>query len=724
MRYALFCRVPGTSLIAIALLCAAVVASAQARSCPVVADRAVTPAEQAYRDADFAGAESLYSQALAQHSQDADLSEALVRTLLREGKLDAASTQATSAVAVNPHSAPALTAEAEVFLRQGQPWLAMQSLNAATSADPCFARAHLVRARALRIDSMYASERAEIQRAYDIDPKDADILAAWASIVNPAHEIESVQQSLATMKDIDPEVRKRAEANAHAMMPLLSENSLTCKVLPTIASATLPLLPSMPDPRHIDGYKLQVQFPQTEAKLLVDSAGSGLYISRSLAEANGLKHDPDAPEGTVHLDKFRVGPMEFADCTVGVTDIPFAGKGDGSMGTDLFAPYLITLDFRLAKMMLEPLPPAAGIVPGDRSASPLLADFVPVYHRRHYLLIPIEFTNKSRKLFILATGMRFSAMSSDAAHSVSKMTMNFTNSEQTTTGAKAQFFRDTFDLQLASLPVVHQSHILEFDPAVADHNAGFKISGMLGLDVIGSMTVHLDYRDGLVKFDTIQKEIPSLLKAKGSNPAPPVEAVDCLHYADNDIPITSTVEATIGSTIDSAHLKPGKEIWVKAAYGWLQPDCRMERGSILYGRVMAASSSKDATTSELSLIFDHADCVGHTKQPISLQLIGLVGIPDAGAPMASALPSEVAGGGRSMDDIVTATNGRSDNLNPSGRPNTVRPGVVIRMPKVKLEPAAGPTCSDRITSTNHSVQLGPGSELILLINAPLKNQIP
>jgi hypothetical protein len=37
------------------------------------------------------------------------------------------------------------------------------------------------------------------------------------------------------------------------------------------------------------------------------------------------------------------------------------------------------------------------------------------------------------------------------------------------------------------------------------------------------------------------------------------------------------------------------------------------------------------------------------------------------------------------------------------------------MPKVKLEPEAGQGCSAKITSTNHSVQLGTGTELILLM---------
>jgi hypothetical protein len=43
----------------------------------------------------------------------------------------------------------------------------------------------------------------------------------------------------------------------------------------------------------------------------------------------------------------------------------------------------------------------------------------------------------------------------------------------------------------------------------------------------------------------------------------------------------------------------------------------------------------------------------------------------------------------------------------------VHPGTVIGMPMLKLEPEGGPGCSARISSTNRSVELGTGVELIL-----------
>jgi tetratricopeptide (TPR) repeat protein len=705
------------------LFSSAAVVCAQAPACSPVAARAATPADTAYSEGRYADAESLYRQALAGSPQDADLSAALVRTLLHENKVAQAYTQANTAVAANPHAASALAALAEVQLRQGQPWLALETLDRAQAADPCSARTHLIRSRALRIDSMYASERTELQRAYDIDPADPDIQQAWLRIVSPAHEIEGIDRALATTKDVDAEIRNKAEASMHSMLPLLSENSQTCQVLPAAPSATLPLQPTFADVKHIDGYRLEVEFPQAKAKLIVDPAASGLYISKALAEQNGFHQGAGDPAGTVRAASVRIGPLEFRDCIMGVSDTPFAGKADGFIGTDMFAPWLITLDYRLARLTLAPLPPLPGLLPADRPATPDLAGFTPVYHRRQYLLVPLTFGNKSRKLFILATGMRFSAMTEDAAHSLSKMTVNFTNAEQTAQGTKVQFYREIFDMQLASLPQIHQGHILELDPTVIDRNAGVQIAGMLGLDVLQPLTLHLDYRDGLVKFESTEEGVtPVFSKKTMIAAAPPSDTTPACQPRDTiDRPIDVTIQARVAGGLDSSHLKPGKEVWVKVVNGYVYPGCTLNADSILYGHVMSSTSSRNPDTSELSLLFNHGDCAGKGKRELSLRLIGLIAPPsDASRHMHEDLPTEVAGGVRSVSQAIAGlVNADDEDLNPGGPPHTIHPGAVVRMPNVKLEPEGGPGCSARISGPVRSIQLGAGAELILTMSGPL-----
>ena len=73
----------------------------------------------------------------------------------------------------------------------------------------------LVRSRALRIDSMYASERAEIQKAYEIDPTDPDIQSAWSSMVSPAKEIAGTQAVAGHDEGSRCRTRQKAEGTVH-----------------------------------------------------------------------------------------------------------------------------------------------------------------------------------------------------------------------------------------------------------------------------------------------------------------------------------------------------------------------------------------------------------------------------------------------------------------------------------------------------------------------------
>jgi hypothetical protein len=685
---------------------------AQSDACPVISQGGSTPAETAYAAARYSQAEDLFGQALALNPHDLKLSAALVKTWLHEGQVAQAAAQVNRILPDNPNSAITLTSLAEVQLRQGEPWLALDTLKTAEAADPCYARVYLIRSRALRIDSMYASEREQVQKAYSIDPTDPDIRHAWLSTVSPAHEIEGIAGSLATIKDLDAETKQKAEDSIRSMMPLLSENNQTCQVLPAATSASFALLPSFQDAKHIEGYRLEVDLPKGKAKLQVDTAASGLFISRALADANEFQPGAGDPPGTVRVESVHIGPLEFRDCIVGVNETPFPGKGDGFIGTDMFASYLVTLDYPGSKLILAPLPKLANIVPQDRVVTPELHDFMPVYHRQQYLLLPAMLNNKSRRLFILDSGIRYSTMTSEVAHSVSGTKVNFTNAMQTVSGSTLQVYRDSFDFQLANLTLSHQGHILELDSSTIDRNAGMQVAGMLGFDMLHSFVLTLDYRDGLVKMESVEAG-STATGSSGTMRAAAQPA--CEPGDDRDRPTSSTIIAKVTGLLDSAHLKPGKEITVQVANEWQFPGCDLPTGSILYGHVTAASSSKNPDSSEFALVFDHGDCGGRTKKALSLTLIGAVAPPDQFVGLHNVLPSEVSGGGR--DISVTAQSlgafALDENLNPSGPPHTVHPGIVAGIPKMKLEPWGGPGCSTKITTVDRSVRLGPGSELIL-----------
>jgi len=482
-------------------------------------------------------------------------------------------------------------------------------------------------------------------------------------------------------------------------------------------------MPSFQDAKHIDGYLLDVQLGQGKAKLQIDTAASGLYISSALADANGFQHLSGMPPNTVHVDSVHIGSLEFRDCMVGVSDAPFPNKADGFIGTDIFASYWITLNYPAAKLelaLLPALPQGPSAIPGDRFVAPEMRDYTPVYHKLQYLLVPVMLNKKERRLFVLDTGIRISTMTSDVAHSISKAKVNFTNSVQTVSGSTLQMYRDSFDFQFASLSLDNQGHILEFDPSVINQNAKMDVAGMLGYDMLHTLAIHMDYRDGLVKFDASGSTLPAssqptLIARSNENSTIP-SSDSCPQYANqsDDLPIGATIEASVSGWLDSGHLKPGESVFLKSVHGWQGEICNVSVGAAIYGHVVEATTTKNSSTPQLSMVFDHVDCVGQPKKEIKFRIIGLVGPPGERKAFHDAMPSEVAGGGRDIS-VTAASMGlkEDENLNPAGPPHTVHPGVVADLPHLKLLPEGGPQCSALLTSTDHSVRLGAGTEFIL-----------
>ena len=197
-------------------------------------------------------------------------------------------------------------------------------------------------------------------------------------------------------------------------------------------------------------------------------------------------------------------------------------------------------------------------------------------------------------------------------------------------------------------------------------------------------------------------------------PANTTGQATCPSSFDRDIPVSLTFKANVPGPLDSSSMKVGNKFWVNLIYGLVFPGCTLNPGAAIWGHVTSSASQKNPNSSELSLAFDHADCEGHPKKEMTLQVIGLLGL-DASMRMHDAVPLVMNGGGRSVSAAAAQTAYLGDDkLNPGGTVNTVHPGIVIGVPKVKLEPQGGPGCSARFTSTNRSVQLEKGSVLILI----------
>lgn len=172
------------------------------------------------------------------------------------------------------------------------------------------------------------------------------------------------------------------------------------------------------------------------------------------------------------------------------------------------------------------------------------------------------------------------------------------------------------------------------------------------------------------------------------------------------IPSRAAIEAKVTS-LDSAHLKAGKDVWFKLAKPFYYPGCSLDTDSVVYARVVSVSPST------ISLDFNRADCNHRDQQPLQLRIIAIVGPPSEAHHMHEDMPTEVAGGVRQMGQAVFGTDYNDEDLNPGGPPHTIHPGIVVGIKNLKLEPTLGAECSDRISTDGDRIQFANGSELIL-----------
>ena len=164
--------------------------------------------------------------------------------------------------------------------------------------------------------------------------------------------------------------------------------------------------------------------------------------------------------------------------------------------------------------------------------------------------------------------------------------------------------------------------------------------------------------------------------------------------------------------MDAAHLKPGKKIWLNSAYGMVYPGCTLEQDAAIYGTVTAAASSKNPNASELSLEFSSVDCTGNSKHPMKLLVVGVLAPPDELNNSREPMPADLQGGGRQVSDAAANTNPKQ---NPGGSSHAIRPGIVLGLKNVKLEPQGGPQCSAKLTSTERNIELAPGAIFLLAV---------
>jgi len=493
-----------------------------AATCSVVKHNPPSEADKALLAMDYVKAEGLYKSVLAAHPGDVDATVGLVHALLGEQKLQEAADAVKTALAATPNSASLLTSRGEVEFAQGEPWVVEQTVLASYKLDPCNPRTRLLYARFAEVNSRYATARQQIGLAHQFDPQDPEIRAAWIDTLPLADRVAQQEASIADASGESADTLRQMRADLDRWKKEASEATHACTLVSTAAPADIPFVKLAGWAGHTRAFGLEVGLNGVSQRLQLGAGEGGITLFRAGAEHAGLKRisasEPGGPGGkptySAYADSIKIGNLEFKDCAVRVVDgaSPF-DNGDGLIGMDVFSDFLVTLDYPMRKVQLGALPlrqaQTAAAAPSlktasvksdrnslaDRYVSPEMKDYTQIYRVGDNLILPAALNAAKVKLFILDLGAGTTSVAPEVAKDVSKV------SEKDVFGHKTLVADEiTFNFAHLSQKV---NGVTAMDTSMASRGTGMNISGFIGANTFSVLIMHIDYRDGLVKFEFI-----------------------------------------------------------------------------------------------------------------------------------------------------------------------------------------------------------------------------
>lgn len=503
---------------------------ALAMQCNVVQHSPPGDAEKAYLAADYARAETLYRVGLAAHPTDAAIALGLIHSLLRQEKDIAAADAMRAALAAAPQSATLVALRGELELRSGEPWAAAKSAQEAARLDPCNSRTEFLIAQLLKLNSFYATAQQTLEEADAIDPTDPEIRAQWMMTLPLSLRIAEIERYLAAPEGDAPEETRRLSQHLDMLKATASGFPTECRLVSDATTAEIPFINLMRDATHIEAFGLDVRLNNRMTRLEIDTGASGLFVTSAMARRAGLKPLASQEVGGVGdeghrsgsmawAESVRIGNLEFRNCAVKVVDThDMPGDVEGLIGADVFEPFLVTLDYPMRRLVLRQLPsrpgnqgrttPDMGEASGlhDRYIAPEMKDYTPVYRSGPYLILPANLNagasgTAKTGLFLIDTGSWSTAISTEAARQMTRAHIDSSMSVEGMNGRVEKVY-SVGDITFGFAQLRQKvPQVVAFDTSSISKSAGMEISGFLGASMLGQLAIHLDYRDGLVKFD-------------------------------------------------------------------------------------------------------------------------------------------------------------------------------------------------------------------------------
>ena len=490
--------------------------AAAAASAPAESDL-LKPAEALLKERKYQEAATAFQAIVEKNPATAGAHVGLMRSLLRMREFDEAETAAKAGLAAVPSSALVSATAGDVAFRAGKFAEAEAAYRSAMKLDNKSARAWYGMGRMFDMVSMHRQAKNAFARAHELDPADRQIASRWRETLPYAERLKAAAEGGA---DLPPSEIQYLTAVAQKKPWVLATeiNSTEIKMLPYGKELVQSRVTASEGAMTISrGYGLNVKFnDRTSAVLLLDTGAGGITVGRKLAEKAGVVKIADSyiygigDKGIVSsyigwVDKISIGNVEFHNCIVEVSSKTDIADEAGLIGADVFADYLVTLDFKEWKLHLGPLPRNPNAVggpddPQDRYIAPEMQAFTRIWRFGHNLMIPVVVSDQTTGNFILDTGAMTNHFTPRIAEQVTKLGHGDWIVKGVSGKVSSVQSGDKAILQFARI----RARSDDFPVSPLDNlsdGEGTEIAGLIGIKTLVQMKMTIDYRDGLVNLE-------------------------------------------------------------------------------------------------------------------------------------------------------------------------------------------------------------------------------
>ena len=483
---------------------------------------ALNDALRLYRRGNFEGAADKYKSILKDDPASAEAYAGLARCYLKTEKVQQAGETVETGLKAVPDSQTLHVARGEVYFRQGKMHEAEQEFLVSVNSDSPSARAYLGLARISESISMHARARRMLQRAHELDPGEPEIEWRWLTGLERSSQVQALTAYIAAAGSDDAQSVEEYKGYLESLKQEEKGPARECKLVTAPETMRTYLWSLFTVPPYISGYGPEVRINDRQFRLLLDTGASGILLNPRAAERAGIipamqskmvgiGDKADAGVYVGYADSVRIGSLEFKNCPVQVS-AKEAIDHDGLIGADLFAHYLVTIDYPAHELRLGPLAQRPGrpsqpnsmdaseTAAEDRYIAPEMGSYTTVYRFGHLLLVPTVLNDHVSKLFLIDSGSDHNYISPEAARQVTRLEDDKDTPVHGLKGRVKKVFRASKATLAFGRYKQENQDLIAFDLSKLSEDAGTEISGTLGFSLLRILKLTIDYRDGLVDF--------------------------------------------------------------------------------------------------------------------------------------------------------------------------------------------------------------------------------